>query len=143
MAASDLDHLRIRPARPQSLLSLLASGELLAAPRFGTNHVLSHAWHRLQISPHIAPVVYYPRLTPTVYFPALGTVCILIRAWQRLHVFDRLATLRDQCFPTHLAPVARFPALSTGCLFFRALGISCMHSHAFSRVFDVIYVILS
>ena len=87
-----------------------------------------------------ALLAFFPRLLPTAYFPALGTVCTFSRAQHRLHVFPRSA------------PVARFPALDTGCTLsrawhrlhifprlapfahFPALGTGCTFSRAWHRL---------
>ena len=61
-------------------------------------------------------------LAPIVCFPALCTGCSFILAWHRLRVFPRLET------------VTCFPALGAGCMF-PVLGTGCMFSRAWSRLF--------
>ena len=96
---------------------------------FSTRFISSRVWHRLHVSPCLAPnagfptldtsskfsrawhqLQVFPRLTPVAVacFLALDTRCMFSRAWRQLHVFPRLT------------PDACFPVLDTKCMFSRA-----------------------
>ena len=105
-------------------LSLLGKVHVLS-----TRFIFSRAWHRLHISPRLAPVANFPRLVPVAYFPVLGSSDSYTG-----YNFWRPVLIGSLCC-LHLLLVTRLPgfALSTAILIsflstarFLALFRSCL-----------------
>ena len=112
--------------------------------------MFSRAWYRLYVFPRLSPVQWhvilywasafgymfsrayhqfwhvFPRLTPAVYFLALGTSTDhVFRAWNRLYVFKRLVH-RLHVFQ-RLEQFLCFFAFCTDCMFFVSVfGTGCL-----------------
>ena len=73
----------------------------------------------------------FPRLAPGACFPAFGTGYMFSHTWHWLHVFP------------HLALVTCFPALGTGCMFSRSwhrLHVFPLSSDWFTELFEVVAI---